>query len=92
MNNLTNEEIDVLMESLDALQSKSVTDGLFSSIFMSAFSSDREQAKRDMDLIMEKAQAEANTIKEKIILLKAKLIGMKDKNVVHEASEFLKRG
>jgi hypothetical protein len=89
---LSNDEIVLLMEALDALQGKAITDGLFSSLLVSAFTDDKEKAKNEMDSMMSKAQAESEIVKEKVILLKAKLIGMKDRNTIDEASEFLKRG
>jgi hypothetical protein len=92
MEKLTNEEIYLLMESLDALQSKSVTDGLFGSMLSLAFIQDKDEAKKEMDITMKKAQAEADAIKERLILMKAKLIGMRDRNIVNEASNFLRNG
>ena len=92
MDKLTNDEINMLMDSLDALQSKSMMDGMFVGLIGSSFASDKDQAKREMEATMKEAQEKSDAIRDRVILLKAKLINMKDRNIVSEASDFLRRG
>ena len=90
-NKLNNDDIETLMEALDALESKHMRDGLMGSMFSMMLSKDKEEAHREADKEMAKAKAMTDSIRDKVILLKAKLIGLKDQETVNEVSEFLRQ-
>lgn len=86
---LNNDDIQVLMQALDALEEKSTRDGLLSSMLGLMLSKDKEEAVQYADEEMRKADRERESIKDTIILLKAKLITMKDREVVESAKRFM---
>ena len=92
MNELDNDDIQVLMNALDALEEKSTRDGVMSSLLGMMFSKDKEEAVKYAEEEMQKAEDEKMKIKDTIILLKAKLIHMKDRAAVESAKTFLKSG
>jgi len=84
-NTLTSQEIHTLFEALDALEQKAEQDGFMNKLIGSMIAPDdetrekwREEDERKHDEEMAKMQEK----KEQIILLKAKLIGMKDRAFV----------
>ena len=81
---LDNDDIKFLMEALDALESKSTHDVFFESIFEIGMSNDKESASKKMKDKMRVIEDSIEPLKERIIILKAKLIQMKDKNVVDQ--------
>lgn len=89
---LNNDDIQILMEALDALESKASRDAFSMSMIGLMLMDDKEEARREAERELEKAKAETEGMKERIILLKAKLIQMKDKRAVDEMSDILKRG
>ncbi len=89
---LNNDDIKLLMEALDALEQKASRDGFASAMIGMMLSDDKEKARLEAHQEMEKAKLETEAIEEEIILLKAKLIQMKDKRTVDEMSDYLKRG
>jgi hypothetical protein len=91
---LTNQDIDTIMEALDALQSK-FSQSAFTDVLLGAMLSPKEDKatwKEEANKTMEEASRKGKEIGETIILLKAKLIGMRDRAIVEEASAFLKNG
>lgn len=83
----TSEEVKMLFDGLDALESKSAIDDLMVSVFGAALSRSNEERKEFLDKQKQEKdkQEYANQIlKERIILLKAKLIQMKDKAFIEE--------
>lgn len=88
-NELNNDDIRVLMQALDALESKADRDGLLGSMLGIMFSKDKDEAIRNADEQMRLAEKEGNAIKETVILLKAKLIRMKDRLTIKEANNLL---
>jgi len=91
---LTNEDIDVLMKALDAYKSKDANSGLMSVMLgaMLTKKEDKDSFMAEADEIMAKAKRTGEQLEETIILLKAKLIGMRDKAIVSEAADFLRDG
>ena len=91
---LTNSDIDLLLEALDAYQGKFITEGFNSAMLGLIFSSkeDREKTQNEFTSTLEDAKKLKDQTEEKVILLKAKLITMRDKVVVDEAMDCLKSG
>lgn len=85
---LDNEDIKVLMEALDALEGKTMHDVLLESVLEVGMSADRDEAKKKMVAKLQNASDNLEPLRERVIILKAKLIQMKDKNVVDEAVHF----
>lgn len=91
MADLTVTEIDTLMEALDAWESKDMGDTLMTGMLSMALLS-KEDAKAEMEKEMAEAREKTRRKKETSILLKAKLIGMKDGATVSEACNMLRVG
>lgn len=86
---LTRQEIDVLIEALDSWECKDFAGEMVAMIFGSAIPKGSEARKEYEGVArgeMEKRKAEAKIRKERSILLKAKLIQLRDSN---EAGAFL---
>jgi hypothetical protein len=96
MEKLTNNDIDVLLKSLDAYKSQASHNGLMSVMLMAALSkkdeNDPDKFKREADQTMEEATSKSEQLEEVVILLKAKLILMRDRSIIEEASTFLITG
>ena len=91
---LNNNDIDILLKALDAYKSQASSSGLMS-VMLSAMltkKEDKSEWQREANEIMEKAKREGESLEETVILLKAKLIQMRDRAIVEEASAFLKAG
>lgn len=93
-NKLTSNDIDVLMKALDAYKQKASSDALQMTMLMAIFSKeeDREQFKADADATMAEAKKETERLEEVVVILKAKLIMMRDQETVSSASDFLREG
>lgn len=89
-NELNNDDIEILMKALDALEEKSSRDGMLVSMLAMAFSKNKEESSQFMDEQMKQAERDTDAIKDVIVLLKAKLIQMKDRSTVAAAAKFLK--
>lgn len=87
---LNNDDIQMLMEALDALEKQAGKDGFMGAMLGLMLSKDKEEANRHAEQEMKEAEEKTAAIKDRIILLKAKLIMMKDRNTVNEAADFLK--
>ena len=91
---LTNADIDTLLEALDALRTKE-SNSAFTSVLLGAMltkNEDKEEWSAKADKTMEEARQKGKSIEETIILLKAKLIGMRDRALVEEMSAQLRNG
>jgi hypothetical protein len=84
---LTNNDIKMLLAGLDALQEKSGRDGLISVMFSAAMSpgDDKEAFMEEAKKTLTEAQEEADALEDNIILLKAKLIAMRQELDAAEA-------
>lgn len=88
---LNDDDIDMLMDALDALEKKDGLEAVSGGILKLMLVEDKEQAKRDFSTGLEEAQKKTKSMRESIILLKAKLIMMKDKNTVANAKSFIEK-
>jgi hypothetical protein len=82
------------MEALDALKSKE-SHLAFTGVLLGAMLLNKEEKgkwKEDAENTMQEADRKGKAMEETIIILKAKLIGMRDKALVEEMSEHLKTG
>ena len=81
MDNLTLEEFDLIMEGLDNLPNKGVAGEIMGSLMTHMLAKDDDQRKelqkKEEKMRKEKEEAHKN-LAERLILLKAKLIYMKD--------------
>lgn len=78
---LSNSEIDMLQQGLDALESSASHEGLMGMMLGTMLAPDKESRDRLMEerrIEMEQKKTEQQRLRERIILLKAKLIQMKD--------------
>lgn len=83
----TTKELDILFEALDALESKQATDSALSSMLGVMVIRDEEEREKFMnkqELELAAAKEKNRNLREQIILLKAKLIGMKDREYINE--------
>ena len=77
----THDEIEMLFEALDALESSKQKNAMMGGMLGLMLSKDRDEAERNFKEKMESASPD-QILKERIILLKAKLISMKDRAFV----------
>ena len=83
----TNEELDMLMRALDALESSESTNSLLSTMLGGLISKNAEDARKYMEgqtKKFEDGEAARRQLKDRIIVLKAKLISLRDTNIVSE--------
>ena len=81
------DEIQLICKALDALESKKSSDELFTTLMGGILISDenkRDKLFEESRERMENPGQEQDILKERIILLKAKLIQMKDKAVAED--------
>jgi hypothetical protein len=90
---LTNSDIDTLMLALDAYKTKFTSDALLGSVMMAVLSGpseDKDSFKTTTERMMGEAKKQEDGVEETIILLKAKLIQMRDKATIADVNDFLK--
>jgi hypothetical protein len=87
-----NDEIEFLLIALDAYEQSFNSNALNTSLLSLMILSDKEEAKLMMEQSIVEAQNEANKVKDRIVLMKAKLIQMRDQATIQEAKDFLKSG
>lgn len=83
----SSEEIDILFKALDALESKQTMDSLFGMMLGASIISDDDKREEFMDQQkqeMADKEAESQQQRNRIILLKAKLIQMQDRQFVED--------
>jgi hypothetical protein len=87
---LSYEEIELLMEGLDAIQSNALSSRLLGSLIGAAFSKDEEQREEMLDKMSpnEEQERDQKLLDERIVLLKAELLQMRDKIEVPTADDF----
>ncbi len=90
---LTNKEVDVLIDALTAWESKDLAGDLMSSLFTSILTKDDPESKAKMEAKEEerrlKSERETRERKEQSMLLKAKLIQIKQANLVEETGKLI---
>ena len=86
------EDIETLMEALDALEQKAMSDGIVGGLLGMMLSDSKEQARGVLEKEISEAQQEGEATKERVILTKAKLVQMKRKMIANEAADFLRKG
>jgi len=72
-------EIKMLMEGLDALQGKAISDGLMMGMLTMGLTKKEDCDLDEFENSMKDATKESDAINESVILLKAKLIKLKEK-------------
>ncbi len=85
----TNDEIDLINEGLDALKSKASSDMFSASLIGLILSSDKESGKKNVDDTMAEFDSEKGDrrlLEDRITLLRAKLIQLRDKRLVEEVA------
>jgi hypothetical protein len=65
---------------------------MMSAMLSMALIPDKEKAKLDADKEIDDAKAKSEGMKDRVILLKAKLIQMRDQRTIKDAADFLRRG
>ena len=88
----TENEFELLMKALDALESKASSDMLVTGMLKIGFSSSKEEAENTTQEVMnewEEFAEKQKGLKNQIILMKAKLIQMQDSMAIEEAKNFL---
>ena len=86
----TFEEIDLLSSGLDELAAKSTKDDMVGMLLGTMLSENKEQAKQRLEEAQQKRKEQEGDrirFKERIILVKAKLINLKDKVAVEVLTE-----
>ena len=88
---LTNKEIDTLIDALTAWESKDLAGNLIGCLFSAMLTKDdpvaKEKARIREEAETQKSEREKAERKEQSLLLKAKLIQIKQSNLVNEATE-----
>ena len=72
-------EVKMLMEGLDALQGKAISEGLMMGMLTMGLTKKEDRDPDEFENSMKDATKESDAIKESVILLKAKLIKLKEK-------------
>lgn len=87
------EEIELLMEGLDAIKKNKMNNAFTSGLIGAMFSKgeDRDAETNKMKLKLEEAERESKVLEERIIMLKAKLLQTRDKATVSEVNDFIKK-
>lgn len=80
----TQDEVELLMEALDALESKKSTDSLLKGIFKTMLSPTEEGARKAAEDVGQEVSKGDPLLRDRIILLKAKLIGVRDRMEVSD--------
>ena len=80
----TTDEFELLLEALDALESKSSSDMLTSMMLGIAFAEDKEEFMERAEKDRERVMREAVPTRERIILMKAKLIQVRDRLMIND--------
>jgi len=86
MNELSNDDITFLLEGLDALPESRKFHLLFDALIKGKGHATYET----ITAMMEKSKEGDSQLNETLILIKAKLIQMRDKSVVQDAADFLR--
>ena len=86
MSELSYEDIELLMESLDALEKKGGSGRMVGSLLGLMLSRDEEQRDEMLDKLHPDSETERDEklLAERIIIIKAKLLSMRDKAEAHE--------
>lgn len=92
MDELTENDIAVLMEALDAYQEKPIGKGFTSMLLgvMLSGGEDKEERRAAAEAELVKAKAETDRIKETVILLKAKLIQARDRIIKQQMMDVMR--
>ena len=85
MSKFSDSDIELLMEALDALEKKDVNDAFTTGLLGAMLTKDKDERMNDFEKTMNDAQEKSKGLKNRIILLKAKLIQMQDEMLVSEA-------
>lgn len=89
----TESEFELLMEALDALETKDYNEAFTSGLFFGILTDGEPEEKAEkMMQDLEKAKEKGKRIETRIILLKAKLIQMQDENLVSEMKKYAEGG
>lgn len=83
---LTNDEFEMLQESLDAYEKEESRSDILNSMITSLFAPDKEtrdKILKEKEIEFEKDKEKRQLLKERIILLKAKLIQIKINNSIN---------
>lgn len=80
--NLTYEDYNFLLEALEAKRKEAGQDGMMSGMLGMMFSKGEEEAQSQFETKMDEAKEKGKLIEERVILLKAKLITMRDQEMV----------
>ena len=82
--NLTYEDYDFILEALDAKASEASTSGMMSGMLGMMVSKDKDEAEGIMTEALDKGKEKDQLIKERIVLLKAKIITLRDRVMISE--------
>jgi phage shock protein A len=89
---LTHDEIKMLMKALDALQKAATTNFMMTSLLTTIVTpkDQRDNLQEDLDREAQEMKESNELLEERITLLKAKLIEMKDKVMIDEMLDSIK--
>ncbi len=82
----TTEEIDLISEGLDALKNKAGSDWFNESMIDMMFSKDSSESIKKSKAKFDAEKADRQLLEDRITLLRAKLIGLRDKQLVDEVA------
>jgi hypothetical protein len=86
---LTSQDIEMLFEALDAWETEATSNSMLGSLFAMALSKD--DGKVMAEDILTEGRDKTRTRKEQSILLKAKLLQMRDEAVAQDVSDYLRK-
>ena len=92
MNELTVDDIKTLEQGLDALQAKDQSDAMLAGLMIGVLTPSKEEAERSMKELLAEGKSKSEAIKDKVTLLRAKLVMIREKLEAQEAADFMKDG
>ena len=82
MSELTYDDYNFLLEALDAKQSSLMMSGVAMGLVGAMLSDDSDEAKERLHSSVDDAEVESKAIEERVIMLKAKLITIRDQLMI----------
>ena len=80
----TDEEIEIILDALDAWENQPSSSGMLMSLLGSALIKDEEKAVQFFEKSAEESSRKSKSRRDRVILIKAKIVQMKNEAVVQD--------